>query len=72
MFPGIEQHDVMSQIHPFYDLSPFRSVILVHNELRLRMEENVIIIRFYTFICIWSWVLNEGRKLGKDVHAGGV
>lgn len=33
---------------------------------------NVIIIRFYTFICVWSWVLNEGRKLGKDVHAGGV
>lgn len=26
----------------------------------------------HTFICIWSWVLNEGRKLGKDVHTGGV
>lgn len=73
IFPGIEQHDVMSQIHQFYDLlSPFKSVILVHKELRLRMEENVFILRFYTFICVWSWVLNEGRKLGKDVHAGGV
>lgn len=34
----MEQHDVMSQIHQFYDLlSPFKSVILVHKELRLRM-----------------------------------
>lgn len=71
----ITQHNVIWQIHQFYDLlCQFGSVILVDKELRwLCMGENVFKdFSKHTFICIWSWVLNEGRKLGKDVHTGGV
>lgn len=60
----------MWQIHQFYDLI-FWLIKSCNNCVWGKMYFLKDFSK-HTFICVWSWVLNERRKLGKDVHTGGV